>query len=338
MKKARADKPTEKEGLFGGKLDLMNPVVVLIVTLGVSGGLVGFGVVSNDVGVVGIMVVIGMFVVISPQIIFVYQKYRHLKEMEEKFPQFLRDLIESIRSGVPFHRSIVEAGRNDYGALSTEVRKMAYQISWGVPLDRILTKFADRVKGSKRLFTSTNIIRESFISGGRVTSTLESVADNATLLEETEKEKKSMLSEYVMLMYAISLIFVVIIAAINGFLIPIFSAKETSGPAVQEVLSLENPCVYAVGFEQSVCDLYSAIGLVIVRDSKTNVPIPSNNIAVYYTSMFFLMAMMQSILSGLLAGQISEGSIGAGLKHSLILAGMTFGAFLIMIKLGLLGI
>jgi hypothetical protein len=51
-----------------------------------------------------------------------------------------------------------------------------------------------------------------------------------------------------------------------------------------------------------------------------------------------MMALIQSILSGIIAGQISEGSVKAGIKHSIILAGVTVGAFMIMIQLGFLGI
>lgn len=323
----------EKKGF-----DIMNRRNMLIVTIGIAASMIAGGVFAGDVGVLGILVMISVFVVVSPQVLIVYQQFKKVKDMEEKFPNFLRDITESIRSGMPFHRSIIEASKNDYGTLSVEIKKMASQLSWGVTLDKVLEMFAARIKVSRRLYTSTNIIRESFISGGRVTSTLESVADSATLLEETEKEKKALLSQYVMLMYAISVIFIAIIAAINGFLIPIFSPDEQAGPAVDEVLSLGNPCDVCVGFECNVCDLYSAVGAVVVVDPETNQPLPSDDVAIYYTSMFFLMAMMQSIMSGLVAGQIAEGSLNAGLKHSLILGGITFGSFFILIRLGLMGI
>jgi hypothetical protein len=50
------------------------------------------------------------------------------------------------------------------------------------------------------------------------------------------------------------------------------------------------------------------------------------------------MAVVQSVLSGLVAGQISEGSVKAGIKHSIILAGITVGMFYILVQMGLLGI
>ncbi len=323
-----------------GFLDLNDWKHILAVTMGLFVVLVAVGALSNNVGVLGIMVIIGMFINIAPQIMLVYQKFRHIKEMEEKFPAFLRDLTENIRSGMPFHKAIIATSKIDYGTLSIEVKKMAHQLSWGVTLDKALERFAERVKVSKRLYASIRIIRESFLSGGEVVSTLESVSESATNLEEAEKEKKSLLSQYVVLMYAISMIFVVIISAINKFLIPIFQSSDstTASGAVESVVSLENPCNTCTGFECNVCDLYNAVGYIVVRDPTTGAAIDPTNITVYYTSLFFLMAIIQSILSGLVAGQISEGSVRAGIKHSLILSGITIGAFLIMIKFGFLGI
>lgn len=321
-------------------LDLSDWKHVLAVTLGLLAMLVAVGALSNNVGVLGIMIIIGVFINISPQVLLLYQRYRHLKEMEEKFPSFLRDLTEGIRSGMPFHKSVIASSKIDYGTLGEEVRKMAHQLSWGVTLDKALERFAERVKASRRLYTSIKIIRESFASGGEVVATLESVAESATILEEAEKEKKSLLNQYVVLMYAISIIFVVIISAINKFLIPIFqtTGNTAAGGAVGQIVSLENPCNTCLGFECNICDFYNAVAYVVVRDPVTGLAIDPTNITVYYTALFFLMALIQSILSGLVAGQISEGSMRAGIKHSLILAGITVGSFLVMIKFGFLGI
>lgn len=321
-----------------GFLDLGDWRHILIVTIILSVVIIAVGVLSNNIGVLSITIFIGVFINATPQVLLLYQSYRQLKEMEEKFPAFLRDLIEGIRSGMPFHKAIIAASRIDYGTLSTEIKKMAHQLSWGVTLEKVLDGFAERVKSSKRLYAATKIIRESSLSGGEVVATLESVADSSANLEEAEKEKKSLLNQYVVLMYAISVIFVIIISAINKFLIPIFqTAGDTAaGGAVQSVISLENPCNTCLGFECNICDMYTFVGKVTLGGAATQVE--PTSITVYYTSLFFLMAIVQAILSGLVAGQISEGSIRAGLKHSLILSGISVGSFLLMIYFGFLGI
>lgn len=302
----------------------------LLTTSAVAIVLVSLAIISQDIGVISDIIILSTFIVAVPQFLLSYQGYRDLKEMEEKFPGFLRDLIENLRSGVAFHKSIISISKVDYGKLSPQIRKMANQLTWGMPVDKVLNQFADRTRRSGRLYKSIKIIRESFVSGGDVVSTLESVADNATLLQDTEKEKKSLLDQYVVIMYAISLIFLVIVAVINRVLIPIFQVSGQS--LVGETLGLTNPCSSCIdGSCQMICGLFEGT-------SKNIFGMAVGTPAAYYTALFFYMALLQSLFSGLIAGQISENSTTAGIKHSLILVGITMGAFGLLIKLKLLGV
>lgn len=297
----------------------------LYISLGVSAVIIIVGFLSGDTGILSNTIFLSVFIIAPPQLLLRYRKYRDLKEMEEKFPAFLRDLTESISAGMAFHKAIIASSKLHYGALSKEVQKMSNQISWGIPLDRVLDQFAERIKISKRLFTATKIIRESYLSGGDVVSTLESVADNSTMLDDSEKERKSLLGEYTMLMYAISLIFIVIVVAINRLMVPIFQT-----PGASEFMGLVNPCGYCSGFTCSVCFLFEATSKNIfsIQDVLS--------IRAYYTALFFYMSFIQAMFCGLVAGQVSENSATAGIKHSLILAAITIGSFLLLIRLGVM--
>lgn len=311
-------------------IKLKKEVKILLISIAVALIFIIIGMVSRDVGVIGNAVILATFAVAIPQFFIRYERYRALKEMEERFPIFLRDIIESLRSGMPLHECIKMASKVDYGKLSDEIKKMNHQLSWGLPIDDVLDQFANRVKSSKRLFTSIKILRESRLAGGDIVSTLDSIAENSNILEDSEKERKTLLNQYVILMYAISLIFIVIVVAINNLMIPIF---EVSGGAMGEtVVGLSNPCTTCVEFECTVCNLFEWVSTHVfgIEDPST--------IGAYYTSLFFFMSMIQSFFSGLVAGEISENSIISGFKHSLILTGITFGAFSVLLRLGLLGI
>ncbi len=326
--------------------DFSNLKHILLITLSFSILFIFLGFITGNHGALGILIIMTVFINIIPIVLSVYKKFRNIQEMEEKFPNLLYDLTESIRSGVPFHQALAITSKNNYGALSPEINKMSNQLSWGIPLDKVLTRFANRMKESKRLSTSIKIIKESFISGGEVTSTLESVAENVNNLQEINKEKKALLSQYVLLMYAISIIFIVIVAAINKFLLPVFQSGQDSEAGLSNLIQLDNPCNNPFGFEENVCWIYNTIYKCLLAPSNQvenicklkNETETLRNISVYYTSLFFMMSLIQSIFSGLVAGQMSEGNVKAGLKHSIILAGITIGAFLILIQLGFLGI
>ncbi len=151
-------------------------------------------------------------------------------------------------------------------------------------------------------------------------------------LQETEKERKSILSQYVVAMYVISLMFMGVIVAINKLMVPIFEAMMTPAAEGQVVTLIENPCSICIGgggFECSPCTIYFSICSIFGVETTT--------ISCYYLALFFSMSIMQAAAGGLVAGQIGEGSIVAGTKHSLILLAITFGAFFIFVKLGFIG-
>lgn len=308
------------------KFELTREKKILIISLIISSFLIAFGFLSEDVGVIGNMIILSTFITATPQLILAYLKYRAIKEMEENFPSFVRDLTDSISSGMPLHEAIKAASKVSYGKLSKEIKKMANQISWGIPVTDVLEQFAERVKRSKRLYSSIKIIKESFVAGGSIIPTLESVARNITLLGDTEKERKSLLNQYVLVMYAIALIFIVIVVAINRLLLPIFKTTAIA----EEAIGLTNPCLECEGISCNICFLFQTTSHYIFFLDPTS-------IAAYYTSLFFFMSLIQAIFSGLIAGQISENSIVAGIKHSLILVGITFGAFSILVRIGLMG-
>jgi len=296
----------------------------------ISIAIISLGFITENSGVVGNGIALAIFLIAVPVVIFRYQRFKALKEMEEKFPVFLRDVVESIMSGMPLHLAIVASSRLEYGRLSKEVKKMSNQITWGIPVIKVLDQFTERVKGSTSLFDSLQTIRESYLTGGDVVATLDSVANNLSLLDEAEKERKSTLNEYVVLMYAIAFIFVGIVASINKLLIPIFQISSTPGGS--QVLGLANPCASTSGLELAICGFYSvpAKYLFFISD-------PSG-IAAYYTSIFFFMSLIVAISSGLVAGEISDGSLIAGLKHSTIMSAGVVTALLIFRQVGLLGI
>lgn len=299
---------------------------ILFITIGISGILVAIGIITSDAGIIGNSIILSTFIIATPLLYIRYKRFREFKEMEEKFPNFLRDLVESVRAGLPLHTAIISANKINYGTLSKEVNKMSNQLSWGMSIDKVLNQFAQRVKSSKRMSSGIQIILQSYLSGGEVVSTMNSVADSQLTLIETEKEKSATLSQYVIVMYAISLIFIGIVVAVNKLMVPIFNLSEGGAE-----FGLQNPCGQCSGLECSVCSLFEVA-------SENVFGLDPTSIGAYYTALFFFMSIVQAIFSGLVAGQISEGSAIAGARHSMILASITFGVFSIFVRVGLLGV
>lgn len=278
---------------------------------------------SNDIGVMGNSVLLSSLILVFVFSFFEYKKYREFKDMEEKFPIFLRDLMEAINRGISMPKAIVILSKYDYGALNPEIRKMAHQITWHIPFNKVLERAAERMKKSKRISTALRILKETYISGGNTISVLTSLSEAFETLEEIGKERKSLLNQYVLMTYAISFIFLVIIVVLQRILIPIISKPEMS------MGGTGTPCMSCSGIECFLCEFYRITAFSIFGAREDNF---------YYIAIFFYLPLVQAFFAGLVAGQISEGSIRAGLKHSIILVSVVVGILLLLYKVRILGV
>jgi flagellar protein FlaJ len=284
-------------------------------------------------GVLGPNIILSVFIIAVPQLIFTYVGYKEIKEIELRFPHFLRDLVETTRAGMPLHKAIIFASHTDYGALSKEVKKMANQLSWNVNVLDVLEQTRKRLEKSKTLSRIFRIIIETYKSGGDIDGTLNSLSNTLLTIQDTEKDRKSTLNQYVIAMYVISIVFIGIIVGINWLMVPVFESLlvPTTGEGVA-VGMVVNPCGVCLNRSDPAClpcSIYSSICSFF--GAKTS------GIGCYYLGMFFSISMMQAIMGGLVAGQIGEDSVKAGIKHSLILISITFGAYFTIVYLGLMG-
>ncbi|MEM5793230.1 MAG: type II secretion system F family protein [Candidatus Aenigmatarchaeota archaeon] len=313
------------------RIELTKERKILIITLLISWVLILLGILSKDPGVMANTIILSIFIVASPQLILNYVNYRILKEMEFAYPNFLRDLTAATKAGLPLHKAIISLRKNNYGPLSKEVRKMAYQLSWNVDVIKVLESSKKRLKKSPTLEKSLRILIESYKSGGRISEILDSLSNTLVSIQETEKDRKSSLQQYVTAMYIISLVFIAIVVAINKLMVPIFETSTVMGESEVGIMS-NNPCNFCVfGFSINClpCRIYSFIcNFFRINDVS---------ISCYYFGLFFSMSIVQSIAGGLVAGQIGEGSVKAGIKHSLILLFITISIFFLLVKFGVLG-
>jgi len=313
------------------KIKLTRKRKILIVTILISWILLLISFLVGDSGVIGNVIILSLFLVICPQLIINYVNFRELKEMEFAFPNFLRDLVDATKAGLPLHKAIISLSHNNYGPLTKEVRKMSNQLTWNIDLIKVLERSKERLKKSPTLEKTMRILIESYESGGRVSEILESLSNTLVIIQETEKERKSSLKQYVTAMYVISFVFIAIVVAINKLMVPIFETSVYS-PEVGLEFGGTNPCnfcVYGLTLQCLPCNIYSNICSIF--------GVNEISISCYYFSLFFCMSIIQSIMGGLVAGQIGEGSMKAGIKHSLILFSITVAAFMILVKLKIIG-
>jgi flagellar protein FlaJ len=234
---------------------------------------------------------IGIITGISPVVFSLMKENRISAEKEEMFIEFARNLVESVKTGTPISKSIINVKDKSYGVLSPNIEKLANQIYMGIPMSKALQVFSRDVD-NPTVSRALTLIGQAEKSGGDIGQILESVAEAVSTSDKLKKERRALISTLVVQGYIIFFVFMVIILVMQFKIIPLLSGIGSGG--------LGNAGVGS-----------SAIGAA--DDSPLEV-----------ANAFFYMLLIQGFFSGLVIGKLSEGTIKAGVKHSFILVVLAF--------------
>src|SRR6266516_1405246 len=163
--------------------------------------------------------VLGTLGFIGPYGFFLAKKQREIKLIERRLPDFLRDVAEAGRFGMTLAEAIVVSSGGRYGKLTPEIKKMAAQISWGVPATEALRLFSERVK-TPMVQRVIAIIVKSSDAGGDVADVLTMVSHDTKENQLTEDERRIAMSTYIAVIYISFMVFLVTIWILNVTFLP----------------------------------------------------------------------------------------------------------------------
>jgi flagellar protein FlaJ len=271
------------------------------IAIGVATAIIAFFFQGSDVFF--FLMGIGIVIIAMPFVITLIKESRIANEKEEMFLEFARNLVESVKTGTPISKSIVNMKNKPFGVLSENIRKLANQISLGIPLNQALHVFAQDVNNVaiSRVLT---LIGQAERAGGDIGEILESVARAVSLSDELKKERKSIISTLVVQGYIIFFVFLVIILIMQFRILPMLEGLAEAGG-----LGIAGIGVGAGATSESIKQIGNS---------------------------FLYLLLIQGLFSGLAIGKLSEGSLKAGIKHSFALmvasflistmAGLAFGS------------
>jgi len=206
------------------------------------------------------------------------------KENDEMFLEFARNLVESVKAGTPISKSILNVKEKYYGSLTPHVRKLANQISLGIPVKQALENFSRDVD-SETVSRAISLISEAEEAGGDIEKILESVSRSVAEIDKLKKERKAAVYNLVVQGYIIFLVFIVIMLVMQF-----------------KILAMTSGLV-------GVGDVSSIGGVAVSPISPEEMARP-----------FLFLLIVQGAFAGLIIGKLAEGSIKAGIKHSFILS------------------
>ena len=308
-----------------GKFDIkyIPPVIAALLILV---GVIGF---AGDIGMTSNFILLAIVIGTLPYVVISYLEFQWVRSIEDQLSPFLLDLAEAQKAGMALPEALKTISKTDYGRLSEEVKKINDQLSWGIPIQEVLERFSSRVRRSKLVGRIVRIINEAYSSGGDMTRTMESLSGDILTLREAEKERRAMTTQHVIVMYVIYFIFIAIIIGLSKTLVPMLELN-TQTAAIGGFLSFQDPCQACVGVSHLFCISCAVFGLICEMFALGVGPI------CYYNALFISMIVIQGIFTGLVAGQIGEGSAIAGLKHSVIMTASGFAILLLLLQSGVI--
>ncbi len=236
-------------------------------------------------------IIFALIVILLPFAVFFEISSRKQKKMAKEMPNFLKKLASANEIGMTLAQSLKLIAKTNIGILTTEVQKIWKDIEWGASVENALKRFANRVKSGSVSRVITLILKANRASGN-TREVLEVAAKDAVNHEILREERTNQMIIYVVIIYLSFFVFLFVIATMCGTFLPVMSGVGAAG----------------------------ATGPTFMGGIDIDA----------FRRIFFHAAIIQGFCSGLIAGQMGEGSVFSGIKNSIIMVSIAYLAFLVI--------
>jgi archaeal flagellar protein FlaJ len=230
---------------------------------------------------------LAILLLIGPIGIYNYFETQKKKQIQNRLPNFLIEVSDSLSTGATIFDAIKVASKSHYGRLSAEIKKMRSQLSWNIAVKEILIDFADRMKSAiiHRIVISLN---KGLVMGGNTPKIFKAAAIEVGQVNRLENQRKATMSIYTVVILVCFFVFLAIIIVMN---LTIFkSFFELQGKHVGRMAGV----------------VFNSIDPMELKYSL-------------YSFVF-----VQSIGAGILSGFMMDGKISSGIRYSCILGIISF--------------
>jgi len=223
---------------------------------------------------------------------------RRVRAIERVIPDFLDRFASINEAGVSVVQSMERLTQSDLDALTPELERAWEDVRWGADVRAAFRRMERRID-SPMMTRATVLITNAMAASGEIAPVLEIAAEEARSSRRLQRERRQEMVTYMLVIYISFFVFIGIVFALSTSFIPAIESADLGGG------SGGLPSGVSTG-------VFSGLGTV---DTAA------------YTLLFYHAAVMQATFSGLIAGQLGEGSIADGAKHVVVLLTMTVVAF-----------
>lgn len=163
-----------------------------------------------------IAIAMALFVATAPAAVVHARLSAKKISTEAGINSFLRDLTEVRKTGLSPEKCIESLCRRDYGEFSKELRKISSEISWGVPVRKVIMDFLKRTRSWMTQIIMFLLVETIDVGGGTI-AMIESLARFNNLTQEVDKEKKMAVRPYILMPYFGAILLVATTTMMIGF-------------------------------------------------------------------------------------------------------------------------
>lgn len=235
--------------------------------------------------------VIALLIVMVPYAIFYEIWSRKVLGIQALIPDFLERMAGINQVGLTIAQAIAIMVNTNLGLLSYEIRRIKRDMEWGANFTEALMRFEERVSTPSIARTVTLITKASEMSG-QIGEVLSIASSDAKMTEILKKERLSEMFIYTAIVYLSFFVFLFVVGVLTTQFLPVLASISAKGLPTSGALS--------------------GLG---------SIPIITFNRLLYHA------CLVQALFSGLIAGQMGESALAAGVKHSCILLIISLIAF-----------
>lgn len=236
-----------------------------------------------------------LFIVFVPFAIARYFYMNRLREIERVVPDMFNRLASLNESGIEIVNALDEVQDGDLGILTPEMRRVWTDIEYGMDVQRALYRLEQRTRAPS-IRRAVTLITNAMKASGNIGPVLRIAADESRRLNSLKTKRQNDMSIYLIITYLSFIVFLAII----------FVLVETFIPAIPSRAVLEGSGLSG-----------AAVGIT-PQQAET------------FTMLLFHASIIQATFSGLIAGQMSKGSVRDGAIHVVILLLLAYSMFAVI--------
>jgi len=236
-------------------------------------------------------IAIALLVVLIPYAVFYGIWAKKVLGIQELIPDFLERMAGINQSGLTIAQGIAIMVNTNLGLIGYEIRKIKKDMDWGANFTEALVRFEERVSTPSIARTVTLITKASEMSG-QIGEVLSIAAADAKMTEMLKKERHAEMFIYTVIVYLAFFVFLFVVAVLTMQFLPVLENISTQGISANGILS--------------------GIGAISIAT---------------FGRLLYHACLIQAFFSGLIAGQMGESSLAAGVKHACVLLLITLVVF-----------